>query len=130
MLVSLPFGTLSMSSFTSMGAGTTKVPVPHRWLSLPSIVAISGRFLLSRSFSAQVFRAFIGSRIKLRDEGAGKIGDELAFVCVVHGEDNESELFAVGEMDGVFRGRTLARRKPERLQQIQSARFEAITNVF
>src|SRR5688572_9519442 len=108
MLVSLPLGTLSMSSLTSMGAGTTKVPVPQRVLSLPSILPTLGRSLLSRSFSPQVLRAFIGCEIQIRNHAFGKLGNEVAFVGMVYGEDDEDEFFTVGEFDagGVVAGLT------------------------
>src|SRR5688500_17557766 len=97
MLVSLPLGTLSMSSLTSIGAGTTKVPVPQRVRSLPSILPTFGRSLQSRSFSPQVLRGFIGCKIQIRNYASGKLRNEVAFVGVVHGEDNKDEFFSVGE---------------------------------
>src|SRR5687767_4471988 len=108
MLVSLPLGTLSMSSLTSIGAGTTKVPVPQRVRSLPSILPTFGRSLQSRSFSPQVLRGFIGCKIQIRNYASGKLRNEVAFVGVVNCENDEDEFFTVREFDvgGVVAGLT------------------------
>src|SRR5438552_4740412 len=55
MVTSFPFGTRRMSSSTSIGAGTTIVPVPQRVVILPSIFPVFGRPLLSASFSRHDF---------------------------------------------------------------------------
>jgi len=55
MVVSVPSGTRRMRSYTSMGAGMTNVPVPHRLLLVESILQTLGKPLSSASFSCQVF---------------------------------------------------------------------------
>jgi len=56
MVVSLPLGTLCMSSSTSVGLGMTTVPVaPQCLLILGVMGSMRGKSLLSRSFSDQLF---------------------------------------------------------------------------
>ena len=58
MVVTRPFGTRRINSSTSMGAGTTIVPVPHLAVILPVTLPILGRPLLSASFTCHVFLRF------------------------------------------------------------------------
>ena len=54
-VVTLPRGTWRMSWSTSIGAGITNVPVPHRLLLAASMGQTLGSPLLSASFSCQLF---------------------------------------------------------------------------
>src|SRR5690349_11254503 len=63
-VASFPFGTCFINESTSVGAGITIVPSPHRLLILPLISPTLGSPLLSASFSRQDFLFFM---LKMRN---------------------------------------------------------------